>query len=101
MVGKHGALLALPQRLDRHLGGNVFDIVDHWEADDSATGIAARDDHSRLLYISMSGDADDCYVELEEAPLEGSDMPYRSVATFDGVTFDRLVTLVRYHLRFG
>jgi hypothetical protein len=81
-------------------GDRAFDIVDHWEADAEGVGIARVEDHSVLVYICSFLDAKDTYyIELENPPSPGSDLPYESAGIYPRVTFDELETLAGRHLR--
>ena len=46
--------------------GQNFVVIDHWEADRSAIGVAATDDPKQLVYIASRGQpAGPYFVELE------------------------------------
>jgi hypothetical protein len=84
--------------LERRLGQGAFRIVDHWEADLRAIGIAHPHDDHRLAYIAM-GEVDATYfLELETAPAPGSELPYAVMGKFHSVTFDELAMLIAGHL---
>jgi hypothetical protein len=71
--------------LSNRFGPN-FLVVDNWEADRYAIGVAAIHDPKRLVYISSWGRPTGHYsVELETAPTQGSEIPYTSVGKFDNV----------------
>lgn len=79
------------------MGRDSFDVVDHWEADPTAVGIAAPADHSRLVYVrSVSASAFDA--TLEVAAAADSDCPYDVVASYIGITAPELVAVVQSHL---
>jgi hypothetical protein len=52
------------------------------------------------VYISSWRRAAGYYtVELESAPLAGSEMPYEDVGKFDQVSRDELLGIIKRHLR--
>jgi hypothetical protein len=55
---KDPSLLAVLDRLNEDLGDEAFAIVDHWDADLCAVGVAKPSDHARLVYISTWPPAD-------------------------------------------
>ena len=76
-----------------------FLIIDHWDADLCAVGVTAIHDPQQLVYISSWNQPTGRYfVELETAPLPGSELPYASVAKFDTVDREELASLVAQHL---
>jgi hypothetical protein len=76
-----------------------FRVIDHWDADLCAVGVAAIHDPQQLVYISSWNRPTGRYfVELETAPLPGSEMPYTSVGKFDTVGREELASLVAQHL---
>lgn len=75
-------------------------ITDHWEGDLFAVGISSPDDPSQLVYILTFGRPAGRYaVELESAPVAGSDLPFRSIAKFDLVSREELLTIVKDHFQ--
>jgi len=65
-------------KLGTRFGEGVFDIVDHWDGDLFAVGIARPDNHAALAYISCYGMHEDHYdVELELPTRTGSDYPLK------------------------
>jgi hypothetical protein len=80
--------------------GNTFAITDHWEGDLCAVGISAPDDPAQLVYISSWRRPAGYYaVELESAPLPGSEMRYEDVGKYDHVNRDELLSIIKKHLR--
>jgi hypothetical protein len=80
--------------------GNRFVVTDHWDADLCAVGISAPNDPAQLVYISSWGRPAGHYgVELESAPLPGSDAPYQTVGEFQAVNREELLRIVENHLR--
>ena len=82
--------------------GQNFVVIDHWEADRSAVGVAATDDPKQLVYIASRGQpAGPYFVELETAPGEGSDLPYTMVGRFEAVDREQLLRITAQHLNAG
>jgi len=80
--------------------GNKFAVTDHWEADLFAVGISAPDDPAQLVYIVSWGRPAGHYgVELESAPLPGSDAPYQAVGKVKAVSREGLLRIIENHLR--
>lgn len=80
------------------LGPFSFDVVDHWEGDLVATGIARPSDHSRLVYV-LSEPLERFTAILELAPKVGSEIPYADVGKHQRLTLVELAQVVRAHLR--
>jgi uncharacterized protein (DUF433 family) len=76
-------------------------IVDHWDADMSAIGVARPGNPNQLVYISTWGrDPDHYFVELEAAPSPGSDLPYETLARYQELDRENLLKIVQEHLNF-
>src|SRR5262245_44614932 len=82
-------------RLWSCLGPDAFDVVDHWECDLTAVGIASPRDHSVLVYYSVNGSAYNA--ELELPPLPGDDFPYQVAGQHAALDFEQLLAVVREH----
>jgi hypothetical protein len=83
---------ALAGRLDAH----QFQIIDHWDADLFAIGIARADEPARLVYVSTYQQPPEHYAfECEEPHRE---QEYGVGKRADKVTFDQLVDVIRRHL---
>lgn len=96
---KDSAVLDTLRRLRARLGGSAFTVVDHWDCDLMATGIARPEAPDRLLYFSVRGrERGDYFVSLEGPPDPGSDVPYAALGDHEGVDFEGLVALVTAHL---
>jgi hypothetical protein len=79
--------------------GPTFLVIDHWDGDLCAIGVAATHDPKQLVYISSWNRPGGRYfVELETAPAPGSEMPYTSVSKFDTVDREELACIVAQHL---
>ncbi len=99
MTDKDPALLDVLARLRADLGSNAFDIVDWWDADLLATGIASPRDHSVLVYIAVLPHRSGVYVvECERSTEPGDRLPYRVVGRPHEATYTELVETVRRHL---
>lgn len=96
---KQDALRGMLARLDQRLGRGTFQIVDHWESDLDAIGVAHPRNRELLAYIAACG-CDEFYVELE-LPHARSELPYSVAGTFRSLTFDDLADIVAKHLALG
>jgi hypothetical protein len=97
---KNDAVLKLLSRLQYRLGGGRFQIVDHWESDLDAIGVAHPRNRELLAYIAAYG-PEDFYVELELPPEHGSELPYSVAGQFRSLTFDEVAQIVAKHLSSG
>jgi hypothetical protein len=98
LLEKDAALLNVLERLAERLGSETFHIVDHWDCDRAAVGIANPKEHGTLVYISTFGMPADRYIVELELPSEpGRDLPYRIASSRSGLDFERLVAVVRRH----
>jgi hypothetical protein len=80
------------------LGANAFDVVDHWDADLCAVGIARPDNHGILVYVSTYRRADQNYfVSLELPPDPGDELGYKDMGERETKGFDELVDVIRKH----
>jgi hypothetical protein len=73
-------------------------VVDHWDADRCAVGVALEGDPYQLVYFAAVDPRAGYVVELESAPPVGSDLPYKCVGRFDSVDRERLLQIVAEHL---
>jgi hypothetical protein len=95
------AILDAVEHLRTSLGPVEFQIMDHWEADPMAIGIASPSDIQRLVYFSLesgSGGEHRFYGALEAAPTEGSELPYMDCGAFNDVDLETLKEIVSEHL---
>ena len=96
---KDESILSALDRLRSSLGVNTFHIVDHWDADLCAIGIAKPDEHSTLVYISTYGQTPGkYYVELETVAEGSNDDEYEVVAEYASIDWDELLETVARHL---
>ena len=99
---KDQSVIRLLDGLRARLGTRAFDVVDHWEADFCAIGIARPDNHGVLIYISTTAEEGDrCSVSLELPPQPGSDIPYTAAGDHEAASIDELVEIVRRHFDYG
>lgn len=97
-LNKDGRITRTLIELERRLGPDAFRIVDHWDADFRAIGIA-RPGHEEILAYVAVGDAENSYyLELEASPAATSELPYALAARLHSLTFDELVMHIARHL---
>ncbi len=95
---KDESVIRLLDRLRSRLGAGAFDVVDYWEADLCAVGIARPDSHGVLVYVCTYGRTDDRYfVSLELPAPAGSDMPYAAAGEQDAASFEELLEIIQRH----
>lgn len=97
---KHPALLDLLKNLERSLGPGAFQVVDHWQGDSDAIGVAHPLNRKLLAYIAAHG-SDDFYIELELPPQPGSELPYSVAGEFQSLSFDQAAVIVAEHFANG
>lgn len=99
---KNKAIKHALRHLEERLGKGAFQIVDHWEADMTAVGIADPFDTRRVVYIASGRTQADIYHgSLEKPAKPGSSLPYEDCGTFNDVDLDELVQVVSRHLDIG
>lgn len=87
------------KRLHDDLAPLRFIVLDHWEADRHAIGLAAPDDHQRLAYISTWAHPDGEFdFELEVAPQKGADRAYDVVMRNGACDYSTLRAAIKRHL---
>lgn len=80
-------------------GHDSFQIIDDWEADLCAVGIARPDDPNKVAYISTYGLPEGQYAcHIDIWPSEGSDGGYKNIAQLERVGFATLVTAITEYL---
>lgn len=90
--------MSLVERLRADLSMDVV-LVDHWEADRCAIGVARRSDPRFLVYLTVfSTEIDLVSFELEW-PSTDDDLPYSSETMVEGATYDRLLDAAQHHLQ--
>jgi len=98
-LDKDPRLFDVIQRLRRKLGRSSFIIVDHWEADREAIGIAKPTDPRVLAHIALTVSPEHWMVHLESPAEPGSDLPYTSAGAFFEQDFDSMVHVIREHFQ--
>jgi len=95
---RDASIIRVLERLHARLGPGAFEIVDHWEGDRVAIGVAKPDCHSLLAYISTLGMAEDSYwVSLEFPPEPESELPYTQGNEREVTSFEELVEIIQRH----
>ena len=97
-VPKHPSINALLDRLRADLGPKSFVVVDHWEGDLCAIGIAAPGDRQRLMYISTFPPEEPGFTVEREVASADSVLPYKGEGLVEVPTYSLLVDAVRQHL---
>jgi len=95
MKTKDPAIVELLSQLD--LASRGWVVVDHWEGDLSAVGIAHAAEPRRLVYISTFGKAEGRFDYECELP-GGSKEDYEVAAMAEDSTFDELLEAIIRHL---
>ena len=86
-------------RLTAAFGAGSFDVVDHWEADRCAIGVARPGEPGTLAYVSTSGLPGGRYtVHLERPPSPGSALPYAPAGEREDIGLDEVLAVVETHL---
>lgn len=93
---KDESILALLDRLQ--LTSRRWAVVDHWEADLFAVGIAHHDDPRRLVYVSTWNKPVGRYYFDCETPTSDDPLDYESHEVEDA-DFETLVAAMEAHLR--
>lgn len=95
---KDESIARMLNELRAELGADAFDVVDHWESDTSAIGIARRDDHGVLVYVSTYGrNSNQYWVSLEFPPRTDDSSPYVPAGERVVHGVQELVSVVRSH----
>jgi hypothetical protein len=88
------ALAALRERF-----GDAIEIVDHWDADLLAAGIARRGQRTRLVYVAVLPEQDGLYdVALEVPPGSESALPFEEAGWRRGLVLSEVADVVASHL---
>ncbi len=97
MLKKETKIIKLLEKLRVETRGWL--VVDHWDADLCAVGVAACADLRKLVYISTYKQPKDRYYYACEAasPMGGDDNC--TVASADGVSFAELLDVMVKHLQ--
>lgn len=99
MKNKNAVLQDVVSRLLKDLAALKPVVVDRWEDDPSAVGIARKDNDRVLIYITIDGDSEDlfCYeCEVAEGPKVSE---YTVSERKDGCSYEDLRDAARRHLK--
>ena len=92
VLRKDTSIWSLIAQLAVNLGGESFQLVDHWDADLFAIGIASIKDARRLVYVSTFNKASGTFAYDCEEPDGGS------VQKNEHADFVELLQIVKRHL---
>ena len=99
---KDAKILKLIKDLSSELGAKSFCLVDHWDADLCAIGIASVGNPHRLVYVSTYGEEDLFFASTEfpndEADANRKNHPYIPGDDIENMTFEDLVLLLKKHI---
>jgi hypothetical protein len=95
-IDKDPSILQLLEQLD--LPRNGWAIVDHWEADLCAIGLARPSAPRRLVYVSTYGKTEGEYDYQCEEALGSEPDDYVTTDARQGVDLPTLVAVLRRHL---
>jgi hypothetical protein len=85
---KDPTIQELLKKLRGHFGQELFQIVDHWEADLRAIGITRPDSPAELVYVSTFDLPEGrYYVSLERHARPESHLPYECAGTYQDIDF--------------
>ena len=95
---KHSSIENTLQRLSDVLGTDAFNIIDHWEDDEFAVGVALPEHPKQLVYFTTFEMPKDSYfVVFEKAPDASSDLPYTDEGDDVAESFEELVEMIQKH----
>ena len=93
---KDKAIRELVARLG--LASRGWQVVDHWEADLQAIGIATKDDPRRLVYVSTFSRTPGHFDYQCETPAGPADENYTTTAYGEDVDYETLLSAMEAHL---
>jgi hypothetical protein len=97
---KDRSILTVLAKLRRRLGSDAFQVVDDWDADLFALGIAHPEEPRLLVYISTYQHPNGRYsVSLESPPAPGASLLYEPGGEHELLDFEELVEVVVEHLK--
>ena len=94
---KHSSIWTFLSGLSDKLGWQNYQVVDHWDADVHAIGVASLKDPARLVYVSTFQQMPDSYVFECEVP--GEDEVPVTVQRGSAPDLDTFVEIIRSHLK--
>ena len=98
-LAKEDRVKSMLAALTERFGQGTFQIIDDWEADLCAIGIALPHDPNKVVYISTYGLPEgrySCHVDIW--PPAGSDSRSKSLAKLEGIDFTHLAAAVGEYL---
>jgi hypothetical protein len=96
IMRKDTSIWTLVAKLAATVGGDSFQLVDHWDADLFAVGIADVSDDRRLVYVSTFGKPSGFLAYDCEEP--SADLVGRSVAKSEMADFFEFLRVVEWHI---
>ena len=98
-MDKDETIIEVLKRLRTDLGKQTFQVVDHWEADLVAVGIASPSNPRILAYISTLNYPEHGYFLELEAPGKSEDLDdYKVIGTWDRLNDEDLKKHIQKHL---
>jgi hypothetical protein len=98
---KDPRILELLHELEASMPAGSYQIVDYWDADLCAIGVASKSDPRRLVYVSTYGQQDGAYAFECEAPPDEASADFQVTDQGDGLMLETLLQKIRAHLRRG
>jgi hypothetical protein len=98
-LNKDPAIVELLAGLREALGAAAFMVVDHWEADPCAVGVAHPRNQHVLACLALGANPGSYDIHLELPAPDRSELPYAAAGGHAEVSFAEVVGIVRGHLR--
>ena len=99
VLGKSQSVREFVRALAEHLGSQSFSVVDHWEADTHAIGIANVADPRVLVYVSVNDSAPRYFLSFESPPAgQWANHPYTPGPERPVESLSEVVALIRQHV---
>ncbi|MGO4339701.1 hypothetical protein AB4037_32915 [Labrys sp. KB_33_2] len=97
---KHIAIITALEYLRERLGHQSFQLLDHWNGDRMAIGIASPNDANWLVYIACTDTLPSAYTAiLERGSSPDDEIPYEECGSFEGLDINGLADVVSAHLQ--
>lgn len=91
--------------LSAKIESSRYQVVDHWDADLFAIGLASLADAHRLVYVSThERRTGQFFAECEQAgvgSVDGAASAYESVSVFESISLEDLIATIERHLLLG
>jgi hypothetical protein len=97
-MNKYPSIEAAVATLRERLGADTFELVNYWDADLCAIGVANPKDNRILVYVCSYGLPEGRYNVSLELPPENEEPLYKSAGEFESVSIDELVEITKKHL---